>query len=62
MSKKEPVEGEGFVIKDKRSSQISEDAATFLDDQETNRVFPDRLFHIYHVPHVVCLLSLGRHA
>ena len=35
MSKKEPVEGEGFVIKDKRSSQISEDAATFLDDQET---------------------------
>ena len=35
MSKKEPVEGEGLVIKDKRSSQISEDAATFLDDQET---------------------------
>ena len=35
MTKKEPVEGEGFVIKDKRSSQISEDAATFLDDQET---------------------------
>ena len=35
MNKKEPVEGEGFVIKDKRSSQISEDAATFLDDQET---------------------------
>ena len=35
MSKKEPVEGEGFVIKDKRSSQISEDAATFLDGQET---------------------------
>ena len=35
MSKKEPVEGEGFGIKDKRSSQISEDAATFLDDQET---------------------------
>ena len=35
MSKKEPVEGEGFVIKDKRSSQISEDAATSLDDQET---------------------------
>ena len=35
MKKKEPVEGEGFVIKDKRSSQISEDAATFLDDQET---------------------------
>jgi len=35
MSKKEPVEGEDFIIKDKRSSQISEDAATFLDDQET---------------------------
>ena len=35
MNKKKPVEGEGFVIKDKRSSQISEDAATFLDDQET---------------------------
>ncbi len=35
MSKKEPVEGEGFVIKDKRSSQISEDDATFLDGQET---------------------------
>ena len=35
MSKKEPVEGEGFVIKDKRSSQISEDDATFLDDRET---------------------------
>jgi len=35
MSKKEPVEGEGFVIKDKRSSQVSEDDATFLDDQET---------------------------
>ena len=35
MSKKEPVEGEGFVIKDKRSSQISEDDATFLDNQET---------------------------
>ncbi len=35
MSKKEPVEGESFVIKDKRSSQISEDDATFLDDQET---------------------------
>jgi hypothetical protein len=30
----ENVEGEGFVIKDKRSSQISEDNAAFLDDQE----------------------------
>jgi len=35
MSKKENVEGEGFVIKDNRSSQISEDNAAFLDDQET---------------------------
>tara|TARA_B100000378_G_scaffold1883_1_gene1677 strand:- start:66 stop:467 length:402 start_codon:yes stop_codon:yes gene_type:complete len=35
MSEKENVEGEGFVIKDKRSSQISEDDATFLDEQET---------------------------
>ena len=35
MGKKEPVEGEGFVIKDKRSSQISEDDTTVLDDQET---------------------------
>jgi hypothetical protein len=36
MSEKENVEGEGFVIKDKRSSQISEDDATFQDEQETN--------------------------
>ena len=35
MSEKENVEGEGFVIKDKRSSQISEDDATFHDEQET---------------------------
>ena len=34
MGKKENVEGEGFVIKDKRSSQISEDDAAFLDDRE----------------------------
>ena len=34
MDKKDNVEGEGFVIKDKRSSQISEDDANFLDDQE----------------------------
>ena len=34
MSEKENVEGEGFVIKDNRSSQISEDNAAFLDDQE----------------------------
>jgi len=35
MGEKENVEGEGFVIKDKRSSQISEDDATFQDEQET---------------------------
>ena len=35
MGKKEDVEGESFVIKDKRSSQISEDDATFQDAQET---------------------------
>ncbi len=35
MSEKENVEGEGFVIKDNRSSQISEENAAFLDDQET---------------------------
>ena len=34
MSEQDKVEGEGFVIKDKRSSQISEDDASFLDDQE----------------------------
>ena len=34
MGEKENVEGEGFVIKDKRSSQISEDDATFQDEQE----------------------------
>ena len=34
MTKKDNLEGEGFVIKDKRSSQISEDDANFLDDQE----------------------------
>ena len=34
MDEKDKVEGEGFVIKDKRSSQISEDDASFLDDQE----------------------------
>ena len=33
MSEKDNLEGEGFVIKDKRSSQISEDDANFLDDQ-----------------------------
>ena len=34
MSERDNVEGEGFVIKDKRSSQISEDDANFLDDQD----------------------------
>ena len=34
MNEKDKVEGVGFVIKDKRSSQISEDDASFLDDQE----------------------------
>ena len=34
MSEKENVEGEGFVIKDKRSSQISEDDAVFQDEQD----------------------------
>ena len=35
MDEKDKVEGEGFVIKDKRSSQISEDDASILDDQQT---------------------------
>ena len=35
MSEEENLEGEGFVIKDKRSSQISEDDATFQDKQKT---------------------------
>ena len=35
MSEKENVVGEGFVIKDKRSSQISEDDANSKDHQET---------------------------
>ena len=34
MDEKDKVEGEGFVIKDKRSSQISEDDASFLDNLE----------------------------
>jgi hypothetical protein len=34
MSKKEEIESESFVIKDKRSSQISEDDANLVDDQE----------------------------
>lgn len=35
MSEGDKAEGEGFVIKDKRSSQISEDEAASVDDQET---------------------------
>jgi hypothetical protein len=35
MSEEKNVEGEGFVIQDKRSSQISEDDATLQDEQET---------------------------
>lgn len=34
MSDEDKVEGEGFVIKDRRSSQISEDDAAFIDDQK----------------------------
>ena len=34
MTEKESLEGEGFIIKDKRSSQISEDDATNLDTLE----------------------------
>jgi len=36
MDEEDKVEGDGFVIKDKRSSQISEDDASFLDDQKEN--------------------------
>ena len=34
MTEKESLEGDGFIIKDKRSSQISEDDATNLDALE----------------------------
>ena len=37
MSEKESLEGEGFIIKDKRSSQISEDDATNLDTLEDQK-------------------------
>ncbi|KMP11659.1 hypothetical protein UZ36_03760 [Candidatus Nitromaritima sp. SCGC AAA799-C22] len=37
MSEEDIVEGEGFVIKDKRSSQISEDEAASIDDLETDK-------------------------
>ena len=37
MSEKESLEGEGFIIKDKRSSQISEDDATNLDTLEEQK-------------------------
>jgi len=37
MTEKENLEGEGFIIKDKRSSQISEDDATNLDTLEEQK-------------------------
>ena len=37
MTEKESLEGEGFVIKDKRSSQISEDDATNKDTIEDQK-------------------------
>ena len=37
MTEKESLEDEGFVIKDKRSSQISEDDATNLDTLEEQK-------------------------
>ena len=37
MSEEENIEGEGFVIKDKRSSQLSEDEAASADAQETGK-------------------------
>jgi hypothetical protein len=37
MTEKESLEGEGFIIKDKRSSQISEDDATNLDTLEEQK-------------------------
>lgn len=35
MSKDDKAEGEGFVIKDKRSSQVSEDEASSVEDKDT---------------------------
>ena len=37
MTEKESLEGEGFIIKDKRSSQISEDDATNIDTIEEQK-------------------------
>ena len=37
MTEKESSEGEGFIIKDKRSSQISEDDATNIDTLEEQK-------------------------
>ena len=37
MTEKESLESEGFVIKDKRSSQISEDDATHIDTIEEQK-------------------------
>jgi hypothetical protein len=38
MTEKESLEGEGFIIKDKRSSQISEDDATNLDTPDATNL------------------------
>jgi hypothetical protein len=38
MTEKESLEGEGFIIKDKRSSQISEDDAINIDTQEEQKI------------------------
>ena len=37
MSGKEETEGEGFIIQDKRSSQLSEDEAVSVDEQEAKK-------------------------
>jgi len=37
MTEKESLEGDGFIIKDKRSSQISEDDATNIDTIEDQK-------------------------
>ena len=42
MTEKESLEGEGFIIKDKRSSQISEDDATNLDTLEEKKNSSDK--------------------
>ena len=37
MSDKKETEGEGFIIQDKRSSQLSEDEAVSVDEQEAKK-------------------------